>query len=90
MVTLSEGILLKVAEALSLELSDPLELYVVTADGVPDIVGESDELPDSVALGHAVNEELTEGEILELGELVKETEGLPDTEERPEELTVTV
>ena len=43
-----------------------------------------------MALGHAVNEELAEGEILELGELVKETEGLPVTEERPEELTVTV
>jgi hypothetical protein len=74
----------------TLELSDPLELYVVTADGVPDSVCEMDALPDSVALGHAVKEELAEGEILELGELVKETEGLPVTEERPEELTVTV
>ena len=40
--------------------------------------------------GHVVKEALADGEILELGEPVKQAEGLPDAELAPDELTVTV
>lgn len=40
--------------------------------------------------GHAVREALAEGEILELGDPVKQDEGLPDAEPTPEGVTVTV
>jgi len=43
-----------------------------------------------VLLGQAVKDELADGEILELGDPVKQAEGLPDSELSPEELTVTV
>lgn len=53
-------------------------------------VGENDALPDAVLLGHAVRDALAEGEILELGDPVKQAEGLPDAEPTPEGVTVTV
>jgi len=66
-----------------------IELYVRPEDGDPSTVCDTDADEDAVLLGQADKEELTDGEILELGDPVKK-EGLPDAELAVVGLTVTV
>jgi hypothetical protein len=62
------------------ELGELIELYVRSEDGDPSTVCETDADPDTVLLGHAVKEELADGEILELEDSVNKSEELPDAE----------